>query len=213
MIHDLLLFDLDGTISDPIEGIARSINHSLSHFGYPELPHADISPFIGPPLDETFRAITGSSAESHIGELVGRYRERYADVGYSENTLYPGIVEAIEALAATGIPMGICTSKRSDFAERILGMFGILEHFSFIDGGEIGVRKTEQIARLIEQGRAGTSSIMIGDRSVDMIAAHSNGLAAAGVLWGYGSREELSGENPLHLFEAPKNLVSLCPGG
>ena len=134
---DLLLFDLDGTLSDPLEGIGRSINYALEHFGFAPLTMAELAAYVGPPLDQTFRTLTGASVESDVLALVAKYRERYADVGYSENVLYPGIPEALSQLETAGVSMGICTSKRVDFAEKILRMFGLRAHFRFVNGGEI----------------------------------------------------------------------------
>lgn len=207
--HDLLLFDLDGTISDPLVGIGRSINHALSHFGYETLELHQLAVYIGPPLDEAFKAITGLQSHDSLSPFVAKYRERYADVGYSENVLYPGIVETIAALAATGIPLGLCTSKRVDFAEQILRMFGLREYFQFVSGGEIGMPKSQQIQDLLTTGLVTGSSVMIGDRAVDMIAAHRNGLNAAGVLWGHGSRVELEKEKPAYLLAEIPELLTL----
>lgn len=208
--HDVILFDLDGTLSDPLVGIGRSINHALAHFGYAPLELSALSAHVGPPLDESFRAITGLRAHDDVSRLVVKYRERYAEVGYAENELYPGIPEALAALCDAGIPLGVCTTKRVDFAERILEMFGLRHHFRFVSGGEIGIAKSQQIADLVAQGRASTSSVMVGDRAVDVIAAHHNGLHAAGVLWGHGSRAELEGERPRYLFGAVPELLALA---
>src|SRR3990167_4597312 len=123
--HDLVLFDLDGTLSDPLVGIGRSINYALSHYGYQPLALSQLAVHIGPPLDEAFKQITGNQAQAELNALVAKYRERYADVGYAENVLYPGIREALTALCATGVPLGVCTSERVDFAEQILEMFGL----------------------------------------------------------------------------------------
>ncbi|MEO7107651.1 MAG: HAD hydrolase-like protein [Rhodoferax sp.] len=206
---DFLLFDLDGTLSDPLVGIGRSINYALSHFGFEPLALTELAAYVGPPLDQTFRTLTGATTEGDIHAMVAKYRERYADVGYSENVLYPEIPEALNALAIAGIPMGVCTSKRVDFAEKILTMFGLRAHFGFVSGAEIGTHKWQQIADLLAIGMVSTSSIMVGDRDVDMIAPHRNGLQAAGVLWGYGSRAELEKEKPRFLLEHPTALASL----
>ena len=106
--------------------------------------------------------------------------------------------------------MGVCTSKRKDFATRILTMFGLIHHFRFVDGGDVGMHKGQQIEALLAQRKASKSSIMVGDRAADMIAAHRNGLRAAGVLWGYGSREELAQEAPSHIFDSPSELPRLA---
>jgi phosphoglycolate phosphatase len=204
--HDLLLLDLDGTISDPLVGIGRSINHALSHFGFAPLQMSQVPAYIGPPLDESFRALTSITDGEQIGEFVAKYRERYAEIGYAENELYPGIPEALERLAAAGVPLGVCTSKRVDFAERILRMFGLHDHFAFVSGGEIGTHKWQQIERLLADRCITRSAVMVGDRAVDITAAHRNGLSAAGVLWGHGSREELEREQPRYLLSTPAQL-------
>ena len=155
----LLVFDLDGTISDPSVGIQRSINFALTHFGYPTISAAQIAGYIGPPLDETFAAITSKSSTDHIAGLVSKYRERYAEIGYSENVLYPGIREALDELARN-IPMGRCTSKHADFAERILELFQIRDHFLFVDGGDVGIRKEQQLASLLSKGTISSHSLI-----------------------------------------------------
>lgn len=207
--HDVILFDLDGTLSDPLVGIGRSINYALSHFGYPELPLSQLAVHVGPPLDQAFTVITGVAAPSALDGFVAKYRERYGEIGYSENVLYPGIAEALASLIGAGITLGVCTSKRVDFAEKILDLFGLAQYFSFVSGGEIGTHKWQQIRALLETGAITQSTVMVGDRAVDITAAHRNRLDAAGVLWGHGSREELEAEQPRYLFTTPAELLSL----
>jgi phosphoglycolate phosphatase len=209
--HDLILFDLDGTLSNPLEGIGRSINYALAHFGYEPLKLSELAKYVGPPLDETFKEITGN--EAGVKALVAKYRERYGDMGYTENILYPGVAEVLLKLQAANIPIALCTSKRQDFAERILEMFELIHYFRFISGGEIGVNKSQQIKSLLLQGQVSKSTVMIGDRAVDMIAAHKNGLSAGGVLWGYASQAELLHETPLYLFNSPSELMQLAHQG
>jgi phosphoglycolate phosphatase len=209
MAYDLLIFDLDGTLSDPKEGIVRSINHALFSHGYRQLPEAELEQYIGPPLDQTFSLIIGASDDLEIFSLVESYLERYASHGYAENTLYGGIPQALAKLVGEGARLGVCTSKRQDFAEKILEMFGIRALFQFVSGGDIGVHKWQQLEELLRRGAVTQDSVMIGDRDVDLIAAHRNGLQSAGVLWGYGSAEELQNENPRHLLESPAGLMSL----
>ena len=208
--HDVILFDLDGTLSDPLVGIGRSINYALSHFGYPELPLSELAVHVGPPLDQSFSVITGIAVASELDYLVAKYRERYGEIGYAENVLYPGIAEALHDLADGGITLGLCTSKRADFAGKILDLFDLAKYFSFVSGGEIGTHKWQQIRALLETGAITQSTVMVGDRAVDITAAHRNGLDAAGVLWGHGSREELEAEKPRFLFTTPAQLVSLA---
>lgn len=208
--HDFVLFDLDGTLSDPLVGIGRSINYALSHFGYPELPLSKLAVHIGPPLDQAFSLITGLRSPSALDGFVAKYRERYGEIGYSENVLYPGIPEVLHTLASAGLSLGVCTSKRADFADKILELFGLRSYFSFVCGGEIGTQKWQQIRDLLEKGAISQSTVMVGDRAVDMSAAHCNGLHAAGVLWGHGSLQELEAERPRYLFSTPQELLGLA---
>ena len=200
---DLILFDLDGTISDPITGIARSINYALAALGFEEVSESRIANFIGPPLDETFATLCETESGKLVDQLVIRYRERFSAVGYSENVLYPGVREALTDLYEKKLRLAICTSKRADYARKILRMFELDGLFRFVDGGDVGIRKEQQIARMLADGKITGNAMMIGDRAVDLAAAHASGLASAGVLWGYGSREELERENPSRLFVAP----------
>lgn len=210
--HDLAMFDLDGTISDPIVGIGRSINYALTHFGHPPLELTELAVHIGPPLDEAFKSITGIASAEQIGSFVAKYRERYAEVGYSENILYPGIPEALGRLAEAGVPLAVCTSKRVDFAEQILKMFGLRSYFRFVNGGEIGIQKWQQVAELKSQGLVTRESVMVGDRAFDLIAAHRNGMHSAAVLWGHGSQAELASENPNYMFTTPNELATFAEG-
>jgi len=204
-----LVFDLDGTISDPAVGIGRSINYALEHFGYATISEDAVSQYIGPPLDISFGSITGNSSPDHIAALVSKYRERYADVGYSENILYPGVPEALEALASDCVSIGLCTSKRVDFADSILQLFGLRHYFRFLSGGEIGILKKQQLAALLAEKTISQGSVMIGDRAVDIESAAANGMRSVGVLWGHGSMEELRAAGPGELLASPHQLVEL----
>ena len=207
--HDVILFDLDGTLSDPLVGIGRSINYALAHFGYSELPLSELAVHVGPPLDHAFRSITGVTSSFELGGLVAKYRERYGEIGYSENVLYPAIPDVLQRLASAGVTLGVCTSKRVDMAEKVLELFGLRSYFSFVNGAEIGTEKWQQIQSLLKQGVITRASMMVGDRAVDIAAAHRNGLCAAGVLWGHGSRAELEAEQPRYLFSSPEELLVL----
>ena len=209
MLRTFLLFDLDGTLSDPLEGFVRSINYALEACGYPPYQGVALSQYVGPPLENTFKTLTGADDDRAVSELVTKYRDRYAEIGYAENTVYPGIREALEILAHNDVPMGVCTTKRQDFAEKILQMFDLHAHFRFISGGDIGIRKWQQIEALLSDNAIDRNTIMIGDRAIDLIAAHTNGLVSAGVLWGYGSRSELESAAPHHLLAHPDELTTL----
>ena len=170
MSKDWLIFDLDGTISDPKDGIVRSFNYALQAFGMPARPEAEIAAYIGPPLDQTFIQLVGSHEPGLIQMLVAQYRERYAEIGYRENQLYPGIPSVLAQLAASDqYRLGVCTSKRADFAEKILEMFGLREQFEFVSGGDIGIEKWQQLEGLRRDGVISPQAVMIGDRAVDRV--------------------------------------------
>ena len=207
-----LIFDLDGTLSDPAVGIGRSLNYALDAFGYRSLSALEVSRYVGPPLDWAFRQIVPDASHDTVLALVAKYRERYRDVGYAENSLYPGIPDALARLSSDGVHMGVCTSKRRDFAERILEMFGLRQHFTFVNGGDVGVGKGDQLRALLEQGTVRPTSTMIGDRAVDIEAARANGLGAVGVLWGHGTKAELLAAGPDRLLESPTELAGLQGG-
>lgn len=204
-----LLFDLDGTLSDPLEGIGRSLNYALAHFGYDPKPLPELGQYIGPPLDQTLRQLTGAADPDHIQALVDRFRIRFGRIGYRENHLYQGIPELLAHLRDKGAVMGVCTAKRRDFAEKIVEMFGLAPFFELVSGGDVGIRKADQIRDLLEADQITEQTIMIGDRAGDITAARENGLRSAGVLWGYGSREELVAARPDWLFDSPEATVGL----
>jgi|KBSMisStandDraft_5_1062788.scaffolds.fasta_scaffold545736_2 phosphoglycolate phosphatase len=204
-----LVFDLDGTLTDPAVGIGRCMNHALRHHGHPPIADADVPRYIGPPLDESFAAIVRDASAEHVAALVERYRDRYAEIGYAENTIYAGIPEALGALRDAGVTLGTCTAKRTDFAERILDHFGIRRYFAFVSGGDIGVRKAGQLAALLRDGLIDRGATMIGDRAVDILAAKANGLRSVGVLWGHGGSAELRSADPDVLLESPADLPKI----
>jgi phosphoglycolate phosphatase len=204
-----LVFDLDGTISDPLVGIYRSINHALTSHGFEEVPRSAVAQLVGPPLDDVFRTLLADRAEPRIPSLVTKFRERYAQLGYAENTIYEGVVDALHHLSSRRLRLGVCTSKRVDFAEKILDLFGIRGLFAFIDGGDVGVEKARQLKALRKLGMVGKDSMMIGDRSVDISAARVNGLRSVGVLWGYGSETELREAGAEAILEHTSELSRL----
>jgi phosphoglycolate phosphatase len=204
-----LIFDLDGTISDPSVGISRCINFALEAFDYEAVELSAVQRMIGPPLTEIFEHFLGPLPEDRMTGLVDRYRERYADVGYAENVIYEQIPESIDALAASGYRLGICTSKRADYARKIVEMFGLDSFFEFVDGGDVHIKKYMQLERLVAGGIDAATTIMIGDRAVDIEAAKINGIGSIGVSWGFGDLEELENACADHVVHTPVALTGL----
>jgi phosphoglycolate phosphatase len=204
-----LIFDLDGTISDPFAGISRSINFALESHDYEPVDPELIRPMIGPPLTDIFAHLVGEITEPRMQALIDKYRERYASIGYTENVIYDGMPAIIGALTSSGFILGVCTSKRIDYASDILDMFGLSAHFRFISGGDVGIHKTEQIEKLVADGLDANSAVMIGDRHFDIVAARNCGLTAVGVSWGFGDNEELDSAAPDHIVHSPEELLEL----
>ncbi len=209
MRHPVVVFDLDGTLADPLDGFARSINHALRLHGLPQREPAALARYIGPPLIDSMQALAGGGTPELHAQLIAAYRQRYGERGFAENTLYAGIPEALDALQAAGCTLGVCTSKRADFAERILAHHGLRERFAFVSGGDIGVHKHQQLQALLATGAIGTHAVMVGDRAVDVTSAHRNGLQACGVRWGFADPGELQAAAPRYLAAAPDALVAL----
>jgi phosphoglycolate phosphatase len=210
MAPNTLVFDLDGTISNPSLGVGRSMNYALEAFGHSPLSADAVSEFIGPPIDVAFTRIVASNDAALIAALVAKFRERYGRIGYAENTMYPGVADALASLRRAGASLAMCTSKRVDFAQRILEMFGLRDYFAWVDGGDVGIRKRDQLANMLRNDRIGDGSIMIGDRAFDIDAARVNGLESVGVLWGHGRRSELEAAGARRLIDSPDQLIGLA---
>ncbi len=204
-----IYFDLDGTLTDPYEGISRCIRHALEHMAVPVPDEATLRSFIGPPLIESFRGLVGDERAS---EALYLYRQRFDETGWRENAAYPGIDAVLADLAAAGHRLNVATSKPRVFAERIVEHFGMAGHFDRVFGAELdGTRgdKTELLAWALAR-RTGTGrAVMIGDRRHDMIGATNNNMFAIGVTWGYGSVDELESAGAEHIAHAPDEIARL----
>ncbi len=207
-----LLFDLDGTLTDNYAGITRSIRHALSGMDGPAVDDATLRHCIGPPLRKTFARLLATDDAERIEHALALYRERYAVEGWRENEVYAGIDSTLAALAARGHRMLLCTSKPKVYAERIVAHFGLAKYLVAVYGAELGGRmddKSDLMAELLDAEKLVASRcVMFGDRAQDIIAANSNGVRPVGVLWGYGSREELQGAGASQLLDAPDELLA-----
>lgn len=210
MPYEMLIFDLDGTLADPQLGYVNSINYALRTHGLPLQTAENMAQYIGPPLDQTMLVLADDDPQL-AEKLIVSYRENYTLTGYQENLVYDGIAETLLKLYdMPNIRLGVCTSKREDFAIRILKMHGLFDFFEFVSGANDGTSKSQQLAALLASGKAPQNSIMIGDRLYDMRAAKNNQLDKAGVLWGFGSHDELSQYNPQFIFNQPDQLLQLA---
>lgn len=205
-----LLVDLDGTLTDNFEGISRSILHALAALGAPAPPASALRSCVGPPLRASFARLLGTNDPERIEHALAHYRARYDETGWHENIVYDGVAAVVAALTAGGAQLVLCTSKPQPYAERIVAHFGLAPHFASIHGTDLDGTlddKAKLVARLLaRESLAADACTMIGDREHDVRAAHANGVRAIGVLWGYGSRDELVGAGADALAERPADL-------
>ena len=193
---DLILFDLDGTITDSGEGITKSVQYALSKLGIEEPDLENLRKFIGPPLIDSFEKYYGFSREEAI-RARKIFNERYQPIGWMENRPYDGIEEVLKALKENGKMLGIATSKPADTAERVLTYFGLREYFpvfcaSPLNG--IGGEKAGRIQAAIEDAKAlgceAKNVIMVGDTKFDVLGAHECHIPCVGVTWGFAVEGE-----------------------
>ncbi len=193
-----LLFDLDGTLTDPKVGICTCVQYALSSFGIEEPDLDKLEPFIGPPLKESFQKYYQFD-DAQAEAAIEKYRERFRDTGIFENKLYDGIPQMLNALNSQGMFMAVASSKPTEFVRRILDHFGIGKYFKVVVGSELDgtrVQKEEVIQEALKQLFGNwpvekTKVYMIGDRSYDVEGARKVGVECVGVTYGYGSMEEL----------------------
>lgn len=207
-----LLFDLDGTLSDPFEGFAKSMRESFDALGLPAPNDAQLRAMIGPPIEQGMSDLLGTHDAALVNEAIRLYRQRYSRIGLYENTLYPGIRDALVALSDHGARLYLATSKPLVFASRIIEHFGLATLFSGQYGSELDGRlsnKSELIAHLLKsQGLRAEDCRMTGDRLHDVTGALNNGIRPLAVLWGYGTREELASAGAQQFCERPSELVN-----
>ncbi|MBQ3637450.1 MAG: HAD family hydrolase [Clostridia bacterium] len=209
-----LFFDLDGTLTDPFEGITSAILYALGKMGMEKPERSFLGKFIGPPLTGSFREYLGMTGEE-ADRALSLYREYYRDRGLFENALYPGIPEALAKLKSAGKTVCLATSKPEPFARRILEHFSVDGYFDEICGATLdGTRETKaavlkELTARLAVDPASPNAMMIGDRRHDAEGAREIGIPTVGVLWGYGSREELEAAGCVRIAETPEELASI----
>ncbi len=188
-----ILFDLDGTLTDPQQGITNSVAYALRYFGIETKDNSELYCYIGPPLIYSFVEYGGLSKEQAL-TAIKKYREYFGPKGIFENKVYAGVPQMLGALKARGDKVILATSKPWIYAEQILEHFDLKKYFDFVSGSEMnGDRnsKAEVIAYAVERYNIDKErAVMIGDRKHDIIGAEENDIRSIGVLYGYGSIEE-----------------------
>ena len=214
--YDILLFDLDGTLTDPGIGITNSIMYALEKMGSPIPERQELYRFIGPPLTWTFGNFFGFSEEDTF-KAIKFYREHFSVTGLYENEVYPGVPEMLKKLRSSGKTLAVATSKPEKFAVEILRHFGMAEYFHHICGAafdETRGTKHEVIEYALE--RLGNPErgdvLMIGDREHDIIGAKASGLGSLGVLYGYGDRAEHESAGADYIVESVEALEKALLG-
>ena len=213
MKYTTVLFDLDGTLTDPREGITKSVQYALDKMGIHEPELKPLERFIGPPLYDEFRRSYGFD-DAQAKQAIAFYRERFGVVGWKENMLYNGIPELLKALTDAGKTLSTASSKPAFFIDKIVKYFNIDQYFTVVSGatldGTIGTKAqvTQQaLDRLRVQDLS--QAVLVGDRLHDVEGAKKTGLSVVGVLYGYGSREELQDAGADYLCETPREVAEL----
>jgi HAD superfamily hydrolase (TIGR01549 family) len=208
-LKQYLLFDLDGTLTDPMVGITSSVQYALEKFGIHVRYLKELIPFIGPPLAESFRKFYGFSKED-AERAIQYYREYYAPKGIFENEVYEGIPEMLAHLTEAGFTLLVATSKPTVFARKVLKYFGMEDYFSFVGGSELDgsrTKKAEVISYILKTcGIEAKEAIMIGDRRHDIEGGKACGLESVGVLYGYGTEQELTEAGADHIIRTVAEL-------
>ncbi len=193
--YEYILFDLDGTLTESGPGIINCVLYALEKHGIKETDQEKLKAFVGPPLKDTFEEYYGITGEENF-RMIEDYRERFNEIGWKENSVYPGIPEALDELCREGRKLVVATSKPESASERIIDYFGLSEYFSFVAGATLDDSRSEKediiryaLERLPEADPSRV--LMVGDRAGDVRGAKKNGIPCVGVLYGYGNLNEL----------------------
>lgn len=210
-MYQVILFDLDGTLTDPGEGITNSVAYALNKYGITVSDKKELYRFIGPPLHESFEEYYDFSQEKAM-QAVAYYREYFTQTGIYENQVYDGIQDLLESLKEAGKKVILATSKPEPFAKQILEYFHLSDYFDFAAGSNMDgtlTRKADVIGYALESCQISEYSkvVMIGDRKHDVLGAAQFGIDTIGVLYGYGSEEELKSAGAVYLAERPEHIL------
>ena len=212
-MFDIVLFDLDGTLTDPGEGITNSVAYALKKYGIEVSDRSELYKFIGPPLKDSFMKYYGFN-EDKAEQAIAFYREYFRDKGIFENRVYEGVEDMLRQLDTDGKKIVLATSKPEEFAVRILEHFGLKKYFSVVAGASMDSsrsKKGDVIAYAISlcESFDKYTAVMVGDREHDIIGAKENGLKSIGVLYGYGDEKELKTAGADYIVSSPIEVLSL----
>lgn len=217
-MYQVILFDLDGTLTDPKEGITKSVQYALKHFSIEEPDLENLTRFIGPPLKESFKTYYGLD-DDQVEEAVVKFRERFSTQGIFENGVYTGVVAMLEALKAKGKVVALATSKPEVFAERILERYALRPYFDEVTGSLMDETRTskgevieEALKRLGVAPEAMHQVVMVGDRKHDVIGAKAHKLSTIGVTFGYAEPGELEEAGADVIVDSVEKLTQLLLG-
>jgi len=211
-----VLFDLDGTLTDPTKGIVRCMQYALDQLGRPCPDELELRSYIGVPIRPIFERLLNSDKKDLVEEAVRFYRERFLKVGLFENMVYPGITELLALLHENSYRLYLVTLKPKVYAERIVKHFSLSQWFSDVLGptlDEYSPDKTQLVeSTLTNLMLVPENTVMIGDRKEDIIAGKSNGTVAIGVTYGYGSEEEIVNSAPDYICNSPREIQQVIMG-
>jgi phosphoglycolate phosphatase len=211
-----VLLDLDGTLSDSRPGIAACFRHTLHELGHDPNAAGDLTWAVGPPIAVSLQRLLAPLGDDRVDLALTIYRERYSTVGIYDCSVYPDVADMLDGLRDAGFAMCIATSKRRDFADRVIDYLGLRDYVRGVYGAEPGGaldRKQDLLAHILAVERfAADACVMLGDRLHDIEAANANAIRSIGALWGYGGREELEAAGAGAIAAAPGEVVTLVTG-
>lgn len=212
--YRLIIFDLDGTITDSQMGIVKSLEYSFEQMGRHDMKGRDLNVFIGRSLDDIYMETFNTQQSDIISRAIMHYRERFEEIGMFENKLYPGVQSLLKAIHKSGAYIALASIKPALYSNEILRHFGIMKYFSYTVGSSIDGRHADKgelidiVMRRFSMHDPG-QCIMIGDREGDIIGAHANGIESIAVTYGYGIRDELSAAGPGYMAENTEHILRI----
>ena len=209
-----VLFDLDGTLTDPKVGITASVRYAMVEMKRPLAPETNLDWCIGPPLHDSFRILLQTDDPALIEQGVTAFREYFSVTGLLENEVYDGIPDLLTALYGQGMRCYVATAKPTVYAEKIIAHFGLNSYFVRVYGSELdgrNARKEDLIRHILQAERlSAATTMMVGDRKYDIVGAKKNGLRTTAVSYGYGSIDEINAAQPDFIAHAPSEIGTIC---